>query len=308
MAVKVLRRKQGVIPTKEEQDKIIEEAKTKEALAPQKRVTGNVGGLNARDRLELATARAGGKQPVMSKGVLNPPTPEEINKAQLTEKNKGLAAEDITKLNQPTQLTENITDNQGVLVNRLTKGVSEDQSNLGKIATMGSNVIQDISTASAAGAVGWGVGTGLLALPTFSTIAPKVLGNTKLARQMMRFVGVGSLAGITTKLGIGKRQAVTDANTIFSDAKSNIGTIISSLNSKAITPQEATELFNNEIENLDLSERALKQLTKGNVTSFLSGGKDEMTKLQNYKYGNGLLLDRKALELSINNYYGVVPQ
>ncbi|MCK9371374.1 hypothetical protein M0R04_15780 [Candidatus Dojkabacteria bacterium] len=294
----VTKRKQGRVPKPEEQDVIVEEAKKKEVPQQRKEPIG----MTLRDRQELEMAR--------QKNIITPqPSPEELNLDIQTKKNKGLAAGEISRLNeQPSLPVENIEEqeDQGFLINKLTQGVSAGQSNLGKVATMGSNVAGATTNIAAAGALGWAAATGLLAIPSAAVIAPKVLGNSKLAKKFLTFAGVGSLSGITAKIGLAKRQATTDANNILTNAKSNIGSIISSLNAGAITPQEATELFNKEKANLNMSERALKQLTKNDVTTFLSGAKDEMADLNDYKYGSGLLLDTRALELAINKFYGVV--
>jgi hypothetical protein len=101
-------------------------------------------------------------------------------------------------------------------------------------------------------------------------------------------VGTAGLAaaGGVAAFAIGKatlsdRQNVNNANKLATGSRARIGQIIDRLNRDPnYSRMEADEDYAEEIRNIFVAERNLKSLTSNKLSEFISGGKDDLTKLE----------------------------
>jgi uncharacterized protein YcfJ len=90
----------------------------------------------------------------------------------------------------------------------------------------------------------------------------------------------GAIAGAFSKISIQKRQDVKQAYAVFTQAKSNMGWIIDNVNSGALSPNQAAEMWDEQLANFNSAYRNLKLDTQNNLDRFLSGGADELAKIE----------------------------
>jgi hypothetical protein len=122
------------------------------------------------------------------------------------------------------------------------------------------------------------------AIPAAANIGTKIFANAGKAKSILATAGIPLTAGaVAGKVGVGKRQAVKNAQALYSSSTSNIQRIINSMNSREISPSDGVRMFNEEIQNINSAEAALHLLTNNKLEAFLSGGKDELVKLRAYK-------------------------
>ena len=94
---------------------------------------------------------------------------------------------------------------------------------------------------------------------------------------------VGGIGGGLTKISYQKKQDVKQALTVYTQAKSNMGWIITETNAGRLSPAQASELWSEQLANINSAERNLKQDTDTNLDRFLSGGSDELSKVTGFK-------------------------
>jgi hypothetical protein len=125
----------------------------------------------------------------------------------------------------------------------------------------------DTAGALAKGAAGLGAGA---AAGTF--IAPGI--GTAIG------AGVGFVGGMFAAISIDQRQDVKQAYATAIKSNSNLAWIITEANSGRMNPNQAVEMFNEELSNLYSAHRNLKEFTKGKIGRELSGAMDERAKVQ----------------------------
>lgn len=216
---------------------------------------------------------------------------EEAKKVQLENALIGQGLKSATS-EEDKSLVKNIGGNVGELINQ-ARGLnplnSDFAANLAAIKA--SNIPGDklagqgeglVGTAQEAGA-GFGgalagAGTGA-AIGSIAGPPGTIIGG-----------GVGAVIGgasaVTTKMSFSKKQEVKNANTLYKNAKSNMGKIITAVNKGSITPEDAIIQFNQQKEDIALAKRHLKMETQSSLDRFLSGGMEELIALESWEAYN----------------------
>lgn len=108
------------------------------------------------------------------------------------------------------------------------------------------------------------------------------LGSTVPVAGTIAGAVVGAVIGAYTKISISKKQDVKEAFTNYNAAKSNLDWIINNVNNGVLSPQQAVELWDDNLATIYAAQRALKKETSTSLKRFLSGGSDEMAKIDAY--------------------------
>ena len=94
---------------------------------------------------------------------------------------------------------------------------------------------------------------------------------------------VGFLGGYFTKISADKRQNVKNGYVLANEAASNMNWVISEVNAGRMPPSVAQAQFNEDLVNFYVGQQYVKQLTNSNLDEFLSGGVDELTRLNEFE-------------------------
>jgi hypothetical protein len=108
---------------------------------------------------------------------------------------------------------------------------------------------------------------------------------------------IGFAGGVLGKMSLDERQNVENANALFKQGKSNIGTILTNLNKGYITPEQAQIQFQEQIDDINLALLHLHAENK-HLNKFLSGGANEEIKARSWADMNIPIL-RQALAVGI---------
>jgi hypothetical protein len=101
--------------------------------------------------------------------------------------------------------------------------------------------------------------------------------------------GLGLVGGFVAKLAGEERQDVKNALRIFSGAKTNMALIISSVNQGHMSASEAQIMWNKEVSEISHAKALLKWETKNSVNRFLSGGMDELIRIEEWEQSYPIL-------------------
>lgn len=149
------------------------------------------------------------------------------------------------------------------------RNVVRGEGIVGQAVTAGAGIAGGIAGAKAGAALG-------------AVAAPFTGGASIPVGAAIGAVG-GAIGGTYTKIGFQKRQDVKQALTVYTQAKSNMGWILTETNAGRLSPAQASELWSEQLANLNSAERNLKQDTDTNLDRFLSGGSDELAKVTGFK-------------------------
>lgn len=162
------------------------------------------------------------------------------------------------------------TDEARTAINQI--GLDEEQEN--RQIIQGEGLVGQAVTG--AGAIGGGIvgakfgaAVGTAIAPGIGTAIGGVAGGV-----------AGAIGGAFTKISYQKKQDVKQAKIVASEAYSNLAWIINQVNNKGMSPSEAVRLWDDNIANLRAAERHLKKETSSDLKRFLSGGSDELAKVQ----------------------------
>jgi hypothetical protein len=149
-----------------------------------------------------------------------------------------------------------------------------------------------ITAKLAAGAAGLGIagmiGGGAAGVGgTGASIFSKILTTTRGVRRLLSLAGLSSLSSI----GLYKRQEVSIARTSYSESKSSMGDAVNYINQGG-DPVKGWQMYQQAYQNILDSETALKGLTDNFLEKFISGGADELIKIEMFK-NNKWLMDEK---------------
>jgi len=189
--------------------------------------------------------------------------------AELAKEKEGLEAGAASLMPKATEEQEQAATQLG----QLTPEQEQKQ------AVQDGGLTQDVITTGAlAGGALSGAGAGAAVGAMTGPLAPAAIP---------AFAAVGALIGAVSakygKISYQKRQDVKEAYTVFNQAKSNMGWIINEANAGRLDPVTAGNMWNEELANLNASERHLKEETKNSFQRFLSNGSDELAKIESFK-------------------------
>jgi hypothetical protein len=125
------------------------------------------------------------------------------------------------------------------------------------------------------GAVGGGATAAMLSGAVTGSIVPGV--GTAIG------AGLGLASGFVGKLAGEQRQDVKNAFRIFQGSQKNMGSIIDEVNAGRMSATDAVVMWNSETQEIAHAKRLLKWQTKDNVNRFLSGGMDELIKIEEWE-------------------------
>lgn len=191
---------------------------------------------------------------------------------------EGTKQQDILNRQEPK-----IADNNQVLAG-IGQNVPELQgdSNAGEKALAIGTGLTGITSGAIAGAAAGSV------VPVLGTAAGAVIGGA-----------IGGVSSLLGKISVEQRQDATQAFNNYNNAKGNINKIIQWTNQGLMTPEEAVVQYNQEIANVNLAERQLKELTDSSLDRFLSGGKDELADIEAFRRVQWLY-ERRLTEAIVN--------
>jgi len=95
-------------------------------------------------------------------------------------------------------------------------------------------------------------------------------------------VAGGASAGLA-KISFEKRENVAVATKNYKLARSNMKTIINQVNAGMMSPEDAVVAWNDQLNTINIAHRNLKLETSTSLARFLSGGRVELTEIQNFK-------------------------
>ena len=159
---------------------------------------------------------------------------------------------------------------QGLQLGSLTPEQQDRQLQMGGGITPAVGAGVSAITGAVAGA-GTGAAIGSV-VPVVGTAVGAVVGAV-----------LGATAAAFGKISVEKKQDVKQAYAVFTTSKSNMDFIINQVNAGKMDPATASEMWDEELANFYAAERNLKADTNTSLERFLSGGSDEMTKLEAYK-------------------------
>jgi len=191
----------------------------------------------------------------------------------LTEKAK-LAVQEFRNAQAETQgknIRPAATPEQIAQIGTLTP----EQKNLNVV--QGEGAIGNIAAGGAGlagGVIGakFGAGVGTLITPGVGTVIGGVIGGV-----------AGAVGGAFTKISADKRQDVKTAYATGLGANNNMDWIINQVNAGKLGAAQAIDMWDEELANLYSAERNLKKETSTNLNRFISGGTDEMAKIEKLK-------------------------
>ena len=134
---------------------------------------------------------------------------------------------------------------------------------------------------------------------------------TGIGAEMLGAVGVGATVGlaggpaapitvpllataaavsvIISKVTLAKRQTVKEAyGATFMSSKANMALIIDAVNKGYMTPDQAVEAWNYNLAQIRTAKAILKRETDSNIDKFLSGGGDELIKIEQWEASYGI--------------------
>jgi len=224
---------------------------------------------------------------------------EELKKEELRQALRQEALKPL--LNKIGQITP---EEQTALQTQLTQPLSDKKSLLENIGTLlqGGSMLPNATPITfplpITGAGGVGFSPMDLTAPTISkatatkTIWSKILTNKKLL----------TAGGLTSLYKLNQRQGVKEQATIFSTSVSNLNEIKNAVNKGEISPDDAIIMWNEELKNINEAERKLIETTNGNLglNAFLSGGKDELVKIESFNRVDKFLMRRQFEQAILN--------
>jgi hypothetical protein len=168
------------------------------------------------------------------------------------EKNRELLSTNLT----PEQQTRNVVPNEPIpeAIGTTVAGIGGTLAGAGA----GAAAVAPISAGLAA--------TGVGAIPAGAIVAGGAI--------------IGAFGSVFSKIGIEKRQDVKQALVVANTANQNMNWILNQVNSGRMSGQQAREMWDEEVSNILSAERNLKKETSTQLKRFLSGGADELTKVQ----------------------------
>lgn len=180
-------------------------------------------------------------------------TPAMIQERQIAQQRN---LEEVQQLTQGLGVLTQEQQNRNVVQG---EGIVGDTVGLGTAtAAAGAGLVKGAALGAAAGPVGAGVGAAVGA-------------------------AAGFVAGTYVKISPQRRQDVKQAYTVFTQSKGNLNWIINQVNAGTMSRNQAIELWDENLSNLYAAERHLKQETATNLDRFISGGSDELARVEAYK-------------------------
>jgi len=183
------------------------------------------------------------------------------------------------QIQQQVQQTQNQVQNIGQLSPEQLNNVSEPRGEglAGTALTVGAGTAGAVAGGLAGATTGATIGTALapvtagISIPV-GTAAGAVIGAV-----------AGAGGAILTKVSAQERQDVKNSYTLYKTSSSNMAKIINLVNAGKMSPIDARIRFNEELANFYIAESNLKQDTSTSVKRLLSGGEDEMIKLDSFR-------------------------
>lgn len=114
-----------------------------------------------------------------------------------------------------------------------------------------------------------GAATGTLVAPGVGTAIGAALG-----------AAGGAAGGAYVKISGNKKQDVKNAVSVYTGSKQNMAWIMNQVNAGRISPQQAADLWDEELSNFYAAQRSIRELNKTNTARFLSGGAEEAAKIE----------------------------
>lgn len=94
---------------------------------------------------------------------------------------------------------------------------------------------------------------------------------------------IGGATAIITKISIERRQDAKEANAVFVDATANMEKIKGYAKEGFFSRSELWKMWDVEMINFYAAERNIKQLTKNEISAFLSDGRDEASGIEAFR-------------------------